>query len=109
MLGQKRNGKPAVFTIVERLTGYYLAIRTNGKTTDGIAGAMEQLCTQLGDRFAQVFCTTTTDNGSEFAAFSVVMVLGTEIYFAHPYSALLESGRSTSVPIAFCAVLYPKS
>lgn len=87
VLGRKKKGEPAVFTIVERLTGYYLTIRTDGKTTSGITGAMEQLHTQFGDRFAEVFRTITTDNGSEFAAFSEFEALGTKVYFAHPYSA----------------------
>ena len=87
VLGQKKKGEPAVFTIVERLTGCYLALRTDGKTTSGIAGAMEQLHAQFGDQFAEVFRTITTDNGSEFAAFSAFEALGTQIYFAHPYSA----------------------
>lgn len=87
VLGQKKKGKPAVFTIVERLTGCYLAIRTDGKTTGVIAGAMKQLHAQFGDRFARVFRTITTDNGSEFAAFSDFEALGTTVYFAHPYSS----------------------
>lgn len=31
VLGRKKKGKPAVFTIVERLTGCYLSLRINGK------------------------------------------------------------------------------
>jgi transposase, IS30 family len=42
VLGRKRSGEAAVFTIVERMTGYYLSIRIDGKTTTGIASAMEQ-------------------------------------------------------------------
>jgi transposase, IS30 family len=87
VLGRKRSGEAAVFTIVERLTGYYLSIRIDGKTTTGVASAMEQLKEQYGEKFPQVFRSITTDNGSEFAAFSAFEELGTAIYFAHPYSA----------------------
>lgn len=87
VIGRKRKGDPAVFTIVERLTGYYLSIRTGGKTVDGINEAIEELHSQFGDRFSRVFRTITTDNGSEFAAFSNTETLGTKVYFAHPYSA----------------------
>lgn len=87
VLGRKKKGESAVFTIVERTTGYYLSIRVDEKTTDGIAKAMEQLHEQFGEHFSDVFRTITTDNGSEFAAFSEFEALGTEIYFAHPYSA----------------------
>lgn len=87
VLGRKRGGEPAVFTMVERLTGYCLSIRIDGKNTAGIAGAMQQLKDQYAERFAQVFRSITTDNGSEFSAFADFENLGTDIYFAHPYSA----------------------
>lgn len=87
VLGRKKSGEPAIFTLVERLTGYYLSIRIDSKTTAGVAAAMEQLRAQYGDRFSQVFRSITTDNGNEFAAFSAFEALGTDIYFAHPYSA----------------------
>ena len=87
VLGRKRNGEPAVFTIVERLTGCYLSIRIGSKTTAGVAAAMDQLKAQYGDKFSQVFRSITTDNGSEFVDFSAFEALGTKVYFAHPYSA----------------------
>ena len=55
VLGRKRNGEPAVFTIVERLTGCYFSIWIDSKTTDGVASAMEQLKEQYGEKFSQVF------------------------------------------------------
>lgn len=87
VIGRKRKGEPAVFTIVERLTDCYFSIRIDEKTTDGVRKAMEQLKEQFGSRFSQVFRSITTDNGSEFAAFSSFESTGTEIYFAHPYSS----------------------
>ena len=87
VLGKKKKGEPAVFTIVERLTGCCLSIRTGEKTVAGIAEAMEKLHRQFGDKFSQVFRTITTDNGNEFSSFSEFEALGTKVYFAHPYSA----------------------
>ena len=87
VLGKKKKGEPAIFTIVERLTGCYLSIRTKEKSSAGITGAMEILHERFGDKFSQVFRTITTDNGNEFAAFSEFEALGTKVYFAHPYSA----------------------
>ena len=87
VLGRKRNGEPAVFTIVERLTGCYLSIRIDSKTTTGVSSAMEQLKEQYEEKFSQVFRSITTDNGSEFAAFSAFEDFGMKVYFAHPYSA----------------------
>lgn len=87
VLGKKKKGEPAIFTIVERMTGYYLSIRTSGKTSQGIADAMQRLHERFGSKFSQVFRTITTDNGNEFAAFSEFEAMGTKVYFAHPYSA----------------------
>ncbi len=87
VLGRKRKGEPAVFTIVERLTGYYLSLKIDDKTVSGVAAAMEQLYQQYGEHFSEVFRTITTDNGSEFADFSSAERYGSEIYFAEPYSA----------------------
>ena len=50
-----------------------------------VADAMRQLYHEFGDRFSEVFRTITTDNGSEFAAFSEMEAYGTQVYFAHPY------------------------
>ncbi len=82
-----KRGEAAVFTIVERLTGYYISIRIDGKNTAGVADAMEQLKTQYGEKFSQVFRSITTDNGSEFASFDEFEASGTSIYFAHPYTS----------------------
>lgn len=87
VIGRKKKGEPAVFSIVERLTGYYLTIRIPEKTAEGVAEAMKQLRDEYGDRFSQVFRTITIDNGSEFSDFSSMESYGTEIYFAHPYSS----------------------
>lgn len=87
VVGRKNKGEPAAFTIVERLTGHYLSFKINGKTADGVAGAMQQLHEMFGDQFSKVFKTITTDNGSEFANFSDFEALGTEVYFAHHYSS----------------------
>ncbi|MEG2923898.1 MAG: IS30 family transposase, partial [Oscillospiraceae bacterium] len=53
----------------------------------GVADAIRQLSHEFGSQFSQVFRTITTDNGSEFAAFSEMESYGAQVYFAHPYSA----------------------
>lgn len=87
VLGKKKKGEPAVFTIIERTTGIYLSLRIDEKTTDGVATAMAGLQKEYGSQFSQVFRTITTDNGAEFAAFTAFEQYGTEIYYAHPYSS----------------------
>lgn len=48
---------------------------------------MTQLHQQFGEHFAEIFRTITTDNGGEFTTFSEFETLGTQVYFANPYSA----------------------
>lgn len=84
----KRQGKEAVvFTMVERITNHYIAIKIPGRNSAGVSQAMAMLPAQYGDRFATVFKTITADNGPEFENFSQAESWGTKIYFAHPYSS----------------------
>ncbi len=87
VVGQ-RNGKEAVvFTLVERVTDNYIAMRVPSKTKSAIQGAMQTLHAEYGEHFKDVFKSITTDNGPEFEDFSQAAQWGTDIYFAHPYSS----------------------
>ena len=70
VLGNKGKGELVVFTIVERLTNFYLTIRIDSKTTHGVAEAIRQLHQEFGEKLRHVSPSITTDNGSEFTAFS---------------------------------------
>lgn len=48
--------------------------------------AMTAIRAEYGGRFAHVFKTITTDNGSEFESFSQVEQWGSHVYYAHPHS-----------------------
>lgn len=87
VIGKKCKGEQAIFTIAERLTGYYISIRIDEKSVSGVEFAMNRLVSMFGDKFPMVFKSITTDNGKEFQSFSKFEALGTKIYFAHPYSA----------------------
>lgn len=83
-----RNGKEAVvFTLAERVTDNYIAVRIPGKTREAVQAAMQMLHVEYGNRFGDVFKSITTDNGSEFEDFANAKKWGTDVYFAHPYSA----------------------
>ena len=69
------------------MMGYYLSIRIDRKTTNGVAEAIEQLRQQYGEHFSEVFRSITKDNGSGFADFTTLERYSSEFYFAHPYSA----------------------
>lgn len=87
VIGKKRKGEAAAFTIVERLTGYYVSIRIPGKYSEGVSSALDQLKLEYGSKFSSVFKTITTDNGSEFSELSSLNLGSTKVYYAHPYSS----------------------
>ncbi len=83
-----RNGKEAVvFSLVERVTNNYIAMRIPGKTSEAVQAAMQALRAEYGNRFPDVFKSITADNGSEFKDFSQAEQWGTLVCFAHPYSS----------------------
>ncbi len=91
VVGKKNKNEPVIFTLVERVTNKYIAIKIPGRNNDGIAFAMEQLRNEYGSKFQEVFKTITADNGPEFSEFSSFEDWGTMIYFAHPYTSCERS------------------
>ena len=87
VVGKKRKTDSVVFTLVEKLTGNYIAIKIPGRTTEAIRYAMLKLYRLYRERFSEIFKTITVDNGPEFAEFSNYESFGSKIFFAHPYSA----------------------
>lgn len=85
--GSKSASEPVIFTLLEKTSRYYLALKVPGKTASAIQSMMEQLHSEFGEQFSTVFKTITADNGSEFAELSSVENWGTRVYFAHPYAA----------------------
>lgn len=84
----KRAGKEAVvFSLLEKKTENYIALRIPGKDSASVLEAMRQLKEEYGDRFNQVFKTITVDNGSEFSGFAQVESWGSKVFFAHPYTS----------------------
>ena len=87
VVGQRKGKEAVVFTMVERITDHYIAIKIPGRNSASVQQAMSQLHEEYGERFARVFKTITADNGPEFETFSEAEAWGTKVYFAHPYSS----------------------
>lgn len=87
VVGKKRKNESVIFTLVEKFTGNYIAMKIPGRTTAAINYAMQKLYRQYREKFSEIFKTITVDNGPEFAEFSNYESMGTTIYFAHPYSS----------------------
>ncbi len=84
----KRSGKEAViFSLLEKKTENYIALRIPAKDSASVLGAMQQLREEYGDHFSDVFKTITVDNGAEFSGFAQVEDWGSKVYFAHPYTS----------------------
>ena len=88
VVGRKAGREAVVLTLVEKVSDFCLAIKIPHKDADSVMTALEVLIDEYGEeRFAEIFKTITADNGSEFERLSELEVLGTDVYFAHPYSS----------------------
>jgi len=93
VIGIKDKKDYSLFTLVERKTRFYIAIKVRDKSATSIYRAINKLEKQYGDRFKKVFKSITFDNGTEFSRFKdIEKKRGTNqqrttVYFAHPYSS----------------------
>lgn len=87
VVGQRNGREAVVFTLVERVTRQYIAIKISGRNSDGTKEALSQLHDEYGEHFSEVFKTITADNGPEFENLSDAEAWGTAVYFTHPYSS----------------------
>lgn len=79
--GKRVASEPAIMTLTERVSRYEIIV----KIEDYHAGTCRQALQTILDEYGtDHFKTVTFDNGSEFAELSEVV--GTDVYFAHPYS-----------------------
>ena len=79
--------KPAVLTLVERVSRKSIYILIKNKTQKEIERAIKKAADKTGGNYEQVFKTITTDNGSEFLdGASIKEASGCDnVYYAHPY------------------------
>lgn len=88
VIGKKSGKEPVILTLLEKMTEYYIAIKIPGKDAESVMTALEVLREEYGEeKFAEVFKTITSDNGSEFARLSEIEAWGVKVYFAHAYSS----------------------
>lgn len=87
VVGRREGHEPVVFTLLEKKSRKYIAIKIPGRNSAGVDMAMKKLQQEFGEHFKDVFKTITPDNGPEFSTFSHYEETGTGIYFTHPYSS----------------------
>lgn len=85
----KKGTKPAILTMVERLSRKSIYVKTLNKTQEEVFKAIRRAHKRVGGDFAQVFRTITADNGSEFLDGAGIKEAAgcDEVYYAHPYSS----------------------
>lgn len=88
IIGRKKGKEAVVLTLVEKVSDFCLAIKIPHKDSKSVMTAFAILKEEYGEeRFSEIFKTITADNGSEFERLSDLEALGTNVYFAHPYSS----------------------
>ena len=73
VLGAKTKDDKVLLTMVERMTREFLIIPLANKNADTVLNAFFELKTHYEEHFNEVFKTITTDNGSEFAEYKVIL------------------------------------
>ena len=77
-------GRPCIFSMVERKTGYVLIGKLRARTTTEV----NRRATQLITRQQRTVRTITADNGTEFHGYAALeQATGTRFYFATPHHA----------------------
>ena len=85
----KAGTKPAVMSLVERVTRKVLYVLIKNKTQKEVIQALRRIQRRICGDFSQVIKSITADNGVEFldAAGMKRAAKCDEVYYAHPYSS----------------------
>lgn len=88
VIGSKRSTDQVLLTLIERKTRSYFAIPVPDKAAESVMVALQEHMKMYSEHMTEVFKSITTDNGSEFAQLSSLEdLVGTLVYFAHPYTS----------------------
>lgn len=79
--GKRINSEPALMTLTERVSRLEIIVKIPDYHASTCRNALQDILDDYGPEY---FKTVTFDNGSEFSQLN--NVIGTEVYFAHPYS-----------------------
>ena len=88
VLGHKTRDDQVLLTLSERMSREFLILRIPDKTSASVMHAFRTLQKQYSEHWNDIFKTSTTDNGSEFADLAnLEQVSKTLVYYAHPYTS----------------------
>ena len=87
VLGNRKKGA-VLLTLTERKTRKEHILKIKQKTSENVHQAIQSLKTLYGEKFASVFKSITSDNGSEFTELTqAVASEGVAVYYTHPYTS----------------------
>lgn len=84
VIGKKAGSESVLLTLTERKTRYEIIKVIDGKDTDSVTYAINQIINEFGEN---IFQSITADNGSEFANLATVLNGRTKVYYTHPYAS----------------------
>lgn len=88
VIGSKTGADQVLLTLIERKTRNFFAIPVVDKKAESVMAALQAHMKMYSEHTTKVFKTITTDNGSEFSQLSSLEnLVGTLVYFAHPYTS----------------------
>ena len=91
VLGHKTRDDQVLLTLAERMSREFLILRIPDKTAASVMHAFRTLQKQYSEHWNDIFKTSTTDNGSEFADLAnLEQVSKTLVYYAHPDKGTVE-------------------
>lgn len=89
--GNKKGKRQTLLVLTERKTNFELIFKLIDTKADSVYKCLKSLSKLLN--FKDIFKSITVDNGSEFTAYKAIELLGTKLYYCHPYSSY-ERGQN---------------
>ena len=75
--------------MTERKTRFEIVLRIDSKTSEAVVKKVNQLKVYLKKILSRIIKSLTTDNGTEFSDFLIIISgTDTKIYFCHPYASV---------------------
>ena len=87
VIGRKQGQNPVLLTLTERQTNYTIVQRIACKQADAVMEGLSRIREEYGEAASQVFRSILSDNGREFCRLPELEAEGTEVFYAHPYTA----------------------
>ncbi|MDR0921256.1 MAG: hypothetical protein LBM95_02615 [Lactobacillales bacterium] len=72
--------------LTERKTRFEVIVKIDGKSTNPVTKALQDIKSNAGEHFPKIFKTITSDNGSEFSDLSQTLKNVVDVYFSRTHT-----------------------